>query len=112
MEIFPGDFGSYHRYDFSVGFTLGLNELPNYGELSVFPNPAQDELTIDLVAKVDGNASVKIMDLSGRVLLQDEMNASASFAEYFADVSQYKKGTYVIRISTVNGIYTKKFIKN
>ena len=112
MEIFPGDFGSYHRYDFSVGFTLGMDELPDYGELSIFPNPAQNELTIDLSAKVGGKARVEILDLSGRILLQDDMNASASFAEYFADVSQYKKGTYVIRISTVNGIYTKKFIKN
>ena len=112
MEIFPGDFGSYHRYDFSVGFTLGVDELPDYGELTIFPNPAQNELTIDLIAKVDGNAQVQIMDLSGRVLIEDDMNASSSFAEYFADVSAFKKGTYVIRISTANGIYTKKFVKN
>ena len=112
IEIFPGDFGSYHRYDFSIGFSLGIDELPEYGEVSVFPNPAQSELTIDLVAKVDGNAKVEIMDLSGRILLSDDMNASASFAEYFADVSTYKKGTYLIRISTENGIYTKKFIKS
>ena len=52
------------------------------------------------------------MDLSGRILLKDEMNATASFAEYFADVSTYRRGTYMIRVSTENGIYTKKFIKN
>lgn len=112
MEIFPGDFGSYHRYDFSVGFTLGMDELPDYAELTIFPNPAQNELTIDLIAKVGGNAQVQIMDLSGRILIEDDMNASSSFAEYFADVSTFKKGTYVIRISTENGIYTKKFVKN
>ena len=112
MEIFPGDFGSYHRYDFSVGFTLGVDEIPEYGELSIFPNPALNELTVDLSAKVDGKAEIQMMDLSGRILLQDEMNATATFAEYFADISSFKKGTYVIRIITANGIYTQKFVKS
>ena len=62
-----------------------MDELPDYAELTIFPNPAQNELTIDLIAKVGGNAQVQIMDLSGRILIEDDMNASSSFAEYFAD---------------------------
>ena len=36
IEIFPGDFGSYHRFDFSVGFELGIDETPALNEIKVF----------------------------------------------------------------------------
>jgi hypothetical protein len=112
IEVFPGDFGSYHRFDFSIGFSVGLDEQLPEGEISVYPNPVLNELTIELEGQVNGDARVQIQDVSGRILLTDQMNATASFAEYITDVSAYTKGTYIIRISTEKGIYTKKFIKH
>ncbi len=112
IEIFPGDFGSYHRFDFSVGFSVGLDELENEGQITVFPNPVLNELTVELEGEINGRAEIQILDISGRVLLADKMNASASFAEYITDVSSFKKGSYIIKIATDNGLYTKKFIKS
>ena len=113
IEIFPGDFGSYHRFNFSIGFSLGQEELSNIAALSVFPNPVNQELTIEIEGQIAGGAYCEITDLSGRVLFSQEMSmTSSSFAEYFVDVSSYKKGTYLVKVSTDNGIYTKKFIKN
>jgi len=113
IEIFPGDFGSYHRFDFSIGFSLGQKELSNSAELSVFPNPVNQELTIEIEGQVANGAHCEITDLSGRVLFSEEMSiTSSSFAEYFVDVSSYNKGTYLVKVFTENGIFTKKFIKN
>ena len=113
IEIFPGDFGSYHRFNFSIGFSLGQEELSNNAALSVFPNPVNQELTIEIEGQIAGGAYCEITDLSGRILFSQEMSmTSSSFAEYFADVSSYNKGTYLVKVSTDKGIYTKKFIKN
>jgi len=112
IEVFPGDFGSYHRFDFSIGFSVGLDEHEAEGEVSVYPNPVLNELTVELEGQVNGAARIQIQDVSGRILLTDEMNSTASFAEYITDVSAYTNGTYIIRISTEKGMYTKKFIKN
>ena len=71
------------------------------------------ELTIEIEGQIAGGAYCEITALSGRILFSQEMSmTSSSFAEYFADVSSYNKGTYLVKVSTDKGIYTKKFIKN
>ena len=112
IEIFPGDFGSHHRFDFSVGFTLGIEEPSFPNEISVYPNPVIDELTIEIEGKIDGNARIEITDLSGRVLINGQMNATGTFAEYITHVSDFRKGTYVIKVFTANGVSTSKFVKS
>ena len=111
IEIFPGDFGSHHRFDFSVGFELGLDETSALNEISVFPNPVLNELTIEIEGKIDGAAHIEIIDLSGRILVSDAMNATNSFAEYITDVSAFRKGSYIVKVYTENGTSTTKFVK-
>ena len=112
IEIFPPDFGSQHRFDFSVDFTLGLDEPAIRNVIKVFPNPAINELTIELEGSVDGSARIEILDLSGRIIVNDEMNATMNFAEYITDVSQFNKGSYLIKVYTSNGVSLAKFIKS
>jgi hypothetical protein len=49
--------------------------------------------------------------LSGRIIVNDEMNATMNFAEYITDVSQFNKGSYLIKVYTSNGVSLAKFIK-
>lgn len=112
IEIFPGDFGSQHRFDFSIGFSLGTEELNHLNEIKVFPNPAISELTVEVSGQIDGNARIEILDLAGRILVNESMNATGTFAEYITDVSAFRKGSYVIKVYTENGISTSKFVKS
>ena len=68
-------------------------------------------MTIEIEGKIDGSAHVEILDLSGRILVSDEMNATNSFAEYITDVSNFIKGSYIVKIYTDNGTSTTKFVK-
>lgn len=111
IEFFPGDFGRYHRYDFTVGFTLDVQELESEAEISIFPNPGKGLTTIELSGEVNGNAQLKIMDLSGRVCHQSAMNASANFAESFVDISEFAPGTYLVEIQANGRRYAQKLIK-
>jgi hypothetical protein len=61
---------------------------------------------------VNNDATVEIIDITGRLIYSEKMNASANFAESFVDVSSYKSGTYLVKIKTGDSIYTKTFIKN
>jgi hypothetical protein len=111
IEIFPGDFGRYHRYDFSVGFGVGLNEQKLDHEIAVFPNPGSDEITIEISGFVDHEATLEIYDVMGKKWHTETMNASATFAESQVSISHLPVGAYVARIVTKNQVYTKKFIK-
>ncbi|MFM7005638.1 MAG: LamG-like jellyroll fold domain-containing protein [Flavobacteriales bacterium] len=111
IEFFPGDFGRYHRYDFTVGFTLDVPELQESAKMSIFPNPGSGQTTIELSGQVNGQAHLAILDLTGRNLYSEQMKASANFAESFLDMSAYPSGTYLIQISTELGTYTQKYLR-
>ncbi|MFM7474116.1 MAG: T9SS type A sorting domain-containing protein, partial [Crocinitomicaceae bacterium] len=111
IEFFPGDFGHYHRYDFSVGFTMDVTENEFKHEVSVFPNPSSGITTIEVSGAVNNDASLEILDLTGRIVHSEKMNASATFAESFVDVSMFRSGSYLIRIKTGKSVYTKSFSK-
>jgi len=65
-------------------------------KLSVYPNPATDQVTIAL----DGIAmqSVEVLDMLGRRVFIQEYKAGIS--KTTADLSNVSKGTYILRINT------------
>jgi hypothetical protein len=111
IEFFPGDFGSYHRYDFSVGFELGIDETDLEHKIAIFPNPTIGMTTIEVNGAVNEQASIEIYDLMGRKIYSEEMNASQYFAESFIDLSAVNSGTYIVKIITNQRVYTKELIK-
>jgi len=64
-----------------------------------------------LSGPINGEAQLKLLDLTGRQLYQESMHATDLFAESFIDMSAYLSGTYLIQIDTPLGTYTKKIIK-
>jgi hypothetical protein len=111
IEFFPGDFGHYHRYDFTVGFTLDVPEYAQIPEISIYPNPGAGLTTVELNGQINGQARLQLLDLTGRTLYQEDMKSTADFAESFIDMSRYPTGTYLIQIETQSGTYAQKYIR-
>ncbi len=111
IEFFPGDFGNYHRYNFSVGFTMDVPENELKHEIAIFPNPSSGLTTVEVSGDVNNDASLEILDLTGRIVYTEKMNATKYFAESFIDVSPFLTGSYLIRITTGKSVYTKSFSK-
>jgi hypothetical protein len=111
IEFFPGDFGNYHRYDFSVGFTVDLPENELNHEIAIFPNPSNGMTTFEVSGDVNNDATVEIIDLTGRMIYSERMNATGNFAEAFIDVSNFKSGSYLVKINTNQRVYTKTLVK-
>ncbi len=62
--------------------------------LSLFPNPAESQLTIDVTAAHDGTANLMITDLLGRVLINQQVAVQGGQANFQLDVSSLNNGTY------------------
>jgi hypothetical protein len=75
---------------------------------SVFPNPASEEIFIQLKDKTMENASVKLLDLSGRTILQNTWNDNG----FKLDIAHLKTGYYVLCIESKNEIIRKKILIN
>lgn len=111
IETFPRDFGNYHRYDFSVGFTLGEEEKVYEESLGVYPNPNAGQFDVELSGKVNNDATLTIMDMTGRVMHVSPMQAGANFASAHVDMTHVLPGMYIVKVTTGDRVYTTEFIK-
>ncbi len=89
------------RYD-----GLSANEtIKNKLQVSVFPNPATEQLFITLDSKTK-NAEVIISNLSGKAIINAALQNQNNI-----DISGLQIGMYMLTINTENGSETVKFIK-
>ncbi|MEM6725173.1 MAG: T9SS type A sorting domain-containing protein, partial [Bacteroidota bacterium] len=81
---------------------LDPEELP--AELSIFPSPANELLTVDVRLETPAtNATVRIVDLMGRTIesrLFDNLNREVMTF----DVSSLPAGTYIFNVTTAKGV--------
>lgn len=74
----------------------------------IYPNPIQDDVTLEFTDSKMRASSIKILDLSGRVLKTVSLKDSI----IKMDLSELPSGVYFIRVETLNGqYYTKKIVK-
>lgn len=75
--------------------------------INIYPNPVHEKLNIT----ISNNSTIQqidIIDLSGRKVISSKPNS----ANTSVNVEGLRSGTYLITISTENGVKTKRFVKN
>lgn len=89
-----------------ISVIAGL-DLPDFstGELNIYPNPVENQLTIDLIA--DERYEISITNLNGQVIYE----GSNFSAQQLIDLSDLKKGIYLLNIETKNKSGWKRLIK-
>lgn len=92
-------------YEGSTGLS---EEAFNKLNFNVFPNPAVDLIAIQANGLVHSNLKVELVDLTGSMVAATTINAGQTIA-YF-DVETIYAGTYLVRISAGDNLYTKKVI--
>jgi len=86
---------------------LGTSELSSDNDdIQIYPNPAHSIITI--TNSISNIESIELYDMSGRILRTEKVNKK----EIKVDISNYLKGTYMVKIITDKGDFVKKIIKN
>ncbi len=86
------------RPDFNCG--LGLSEATQQLDATVFPNPSNDKFTVRL-ANETSNATLRLTDLNGRVVLTQEVNQTTQ--EITLNVAGIANGMYTLHIQSEKG---------
>ena len=73
--------------------------------LNLYPNPTNSILTIE--AEIQGQYSIELLDLNGRVLLKTVLTGS----NHNFDLSSFQKGVYIITIKSKEIATTRKILK-
>lgn len=86
---------------------ISVNELNALTSLSVYPNPSDGNLVIDVVNNSLKNASIEVFDLMGKSQLNRVVNTS----RLQLNLSYLPQGIYLIKFSNNKGNKVIKWIK-
>lgn len=111
IENFPRDFGNYHRFDFSVGFSLGEEEKVRPESFGIYPNPNTGEFDVELNGAVNHDARLVVIDMMGREVHTQKMHTGAYFASAHVNLSNILPGMYFVKVITGDRVYTTEFVK-
>ncbi len=81
----------------------------SFGNLAMYPNPTNGNLTLNFASTVNGNATIKVTSIFGQeIYTQTIPNA---YGHYEIDLSANENGTYIIQVITNKGVSTQRIIK-
>ncbi len=90
---------------------VGTQDLPSgLTALSASPNPAQDRTTITLNALTAGEATVELMDLLGRTVLNKNIQLAVGENYFDLNVVGLNKAQYLLRVQTKDGLAILKVV--
>ena len=89
--------------------STAIKEIKN-NAISVYPNPALDEINISFFS--NEISSIKIRDITGNVIITEQIKLLSGFSVKKVDIKNLSKGIYFLELTTKNNTIYKKFIKN
>ncbi len=89
---------------YKLDLGIGINDVAKDDELTMYPNPATNELTIE--SKMQ-NAEIEIRDVLGQMVYSTKAIAASSTI----DVSMLSKGVYFISLQNGKQTINKKLVK-
>ncbi|NJN77428.1 MAG: T9SS type A sorting domain-containing protein, partial [Saprospiraceae bacterium] len=96
-----------------LGIATGITtvrELTGF-ETSIFPNPVQETMNIEITSETINETTISIIDVSGKTIQTQILNNIQGETKHQIDVTNLSKGTYFVTFN-VNGILTfEKMVK-
>jgi len=83
---------------------FGMEESQLQNTISVYPNPADEIITIESEHKMTG---LKVLDMTGKIVLSEPLNGHRAFLSLDGKIAN---GNYIIAIKTEKGTITKPLI--
>lgn len=96
---------------FGVNATAFPNLYPDYEYFKVYPNPAEEVLTVEISIKLPGRIFITMHNSAGeivRILADDLFPAGRHFLE--TTINSVPAGTYVIRYEKGNKVQIRKVV--
>jgi hypothetical protein len=111
IKSFGTDFGGEIYWQFTVGYFVDAEELPQVAkpQLTVYPNPTDGEVWADLLLPELSGAEITITDLAGRKVFSQQANSFLSRGFIF-DLRDQPAGIYILQIRLEEEVLTKKIL--
>jgi len=84
------------------GSTLGINEI-ELENISLYPNPANENVTMSFVAAQGGNHQISITDINGKLVSSLNITAKEGNNQQEISLTEMNAGIYLVTITDANG---------
>lgn len=74
-----------------------------YEKMTVFPNPARDHVQVQFNGNADENYTIRMVDLTGRVVLSIERRSITGQNNEIIDLNGYSHGVYILELNRQQG---------
>jgi len=88
--------------------TIGINELENIAECNAYPNPANDQLTLNFNGKNINNITIAIFNELGQSIFEFQENIQNDHFTKTIDTRTLAAGIYYISVTSEKSKWTKK----
>jgi len=91
--------------------TVGVDELTNLSQLSLFPNPASQNVFLNYEAKHESEVTIHIFDVTGKVIQTIQSQVLTGNNKLKLNTEALESGIYFIEITNEHNSKKIKFIK-
>jgi len=98
-----------HTFTTSPRLEEGETEI-DASSFSIYPNPADAQTTVAFSAGSESNYNIRLMDITGRIVLQNNVTSVIGENQYLLDLSPLAKGIYMLVLQTEDGILQSKIV--
>lgn len=78
---------------------------------SIYPNPAHEQITLDIQSVQSGSVNIEILDAGGRVVLVEALQLEVGTVKKSIDIKSLASGTYSVRMKLRERDLISRFIK-
>lgn len=91
---------------------MGLNDAQkDITEMTIFPNPVNNEVNVDVALESSLNGKVEIYNSIGATVIAQPAMFNSGSNRISLDVSSLAPGNYMLAVKTDNGVVSKKFTR-
>jgi len=83
----------------TVSPCLGINEIANAGNYSIFPNPTSGKLTIQIGVTKNTIINAEVADVTGKIVLKQNLNFSSAENSQSINIANLTNGLYFIKLT-------------
>ncbi|MCW3071773.1 MAG: hypothetical protein JWO44_1663 [Bacteroidetes bacterium] len=94
----------------SIDFT-GVKQLPFENGIIIYPNPATNEISIELTLTETNNTFIEIKNILGQTVKKITNDFSPGKNNIEIDISDLPKGLYFVQLQNINNTYCKKLVR-
>jgi len=97
--------------EFAYDITIDVPEASNISSVSVYPNPASDNLNVEFNLNQNNEVNITLTDMIGKVIYQNNnKTATAGTVKYNINTGSVNAGMYLLSVQIGNEISTQKVV--